>query len=718
MGKISYRDAITAVTVALVAGSLTALPGLEFVRGLSIDALTALRSQVSSQIVNPSASPTVVVALDEETFRTSPFASSPNITWTREIGRVLTAIVDGGAQVVGFDIVYPISIEQSEIAFGDETLGAKVRGFDRDYLRSLALAARDGKLLLGEVQFGDKPIGPSRGQRIAVGQQRNIRALNAYTDSDDVVRRLPLAFVVDGQPVPSMAVELAARALGASPRFDPIGGVTLAGYRVSGPTPNTLTLNFEGGTDAIPTFSFADLDACLNKGDGDFFRRAFNGKVVIFGTVLDSEDQRITSNRFAMAPKVAPSPRCVLPPASSLQSFSRRTISGAYIQATAVNNLIQRNALAELGPGAGAAIAFGFSALIAAVVLVVAPLTALAIYCAAALAWTALALIAFRHAIVLPLFGPFLAGGCAAIAIVVYRFLVTDRDERLLRKSFALYLAPALIEKMVTSKKPPELGGETRNVTVYFSDVANFSAFSEQMSPMQLVAMMNEYLSAMAEIIEEHGGFIDKYIGDAIVAVFGAPLDDPNHASNAVLAALGSCARLHELNQRAGSLMGHRLAQRIGLNTGEALIGNIGSRRRFNYTVMGDVVNLASRLEGANKFFGTDILASETTVALTGSNFAWREIDTIGVKGRSRAVRVYEPLAESGQETSEQSERAAAYAAGLESWRAADFSSAATSFARFADCDRPSARFLERALNFSAHPPEADWKPVNRLTEK
>jgi adenylate cyclase len=718
MAQIGYRDAITVTTVVLVAGLLTALPALDFLRSLSIDALTALRWHLSGQTADPSTSPTVVVALDEETFRTPPFSSSPDVTWTREVGRVLSAVIGGGAKVVGFDIVYPISIEQSEIAFGDDTLGAKVRGFDRDYLRALALAGRDGKVLLGEVQFGDHPIAPSPGQRIAVGQQRNIRALNAYTDSDAVVRRLPLAFTVDGEPVPSMAVELAARALGVSPQLGRDGSMTLAGYRILGPTPNTLTLNFDGGADDIPTFSFADLDACLNKDDSDFFRRAFNGKVVIFGTVLDSEDQKLTSKRFAIAPEGAHGPRCALPPASPNSTFSRSTISGVYIQATAVNNLIERNALTEVGPAVVAGVAVGFSAVIAASVLLLAPLAALAIYVAAALGWTALAMVAFRHALVLPLFGPFIAGVGAAIVTIAYRFLVTDRDKRFLRKSFALYLAPAVIERIVASKKPPQLGGETRNVTVYFSDVANFSTFSERMSPMQLVAVMNEYLSVMAEIIEDHGGFIDKYIGDAIVAVFGAPLDDPDHARNAVLAALRCRAGLEELNRRSGSLLGHRLAQRIGINTGEAVVGNIGSRRRFNYTVMGDVVNLASRLEGANKFFATNILASETTVAHTGSSFAWREIDVIGVKGRAGAVRVYEPLAESGLETPEQSEHAAAYAAGLARWRAADFLGAAASFALFADCDATAARFLERARNFSANPPEPDWQSVNRLTEK
>ncbi len=134
------------------------------------------------------------------------------MTWTREIGRVLTAVVAGGAKVVGFDVVFPTSIEQSEIPFGDETLGEKVRGFDRDFLRALALAARANKLVLGEIQHGDQPILPAPGQRIAVGQQQNIRPLNVYNDPDDVVRRVPLTFVVDGATVPSMSVELASRA--------------------------------------------------------------------------------------------------------------------------------------------------------------------------------------------------------------------------------------------------------------------------------------------------------------------------------------------------------------------------------------------------------------------------------------------------------------------------------------------------------------------------
>ena len=154
---------------------------------------------------------------------------------------------------------------------------------------------------------------------------------------------------------------------------------------------------------------------------------------------------------------------------------------------------------------------------------------------------------------------------------------------------------------------------DLRDVTVWFSDVAGFTGISEKLSPGELVALMNEYLTAMTDIVEAHGGFVDKYIGDAIVAVFGAPHDDPDHALSAVRAALACQAKLSELNRDAVAFKGHRLACRIGINTGAMLVGNIGSRRRFNYTVMGDAANLASRLEGVNKMYGTRILASAAT---------------------------------------------------------------------------------------------------------
>ena len=176
--------------------------------------------------------------------------------------------------------------------------------------------------------------------------------------------------------------------------------------------------------------------------------------------------------------------------------------------------------------------------------------------------------------------------------------------------------------------------------------------------------------------------------------------------------------RLEELNRNNVAFQGHKLAHRIGLNSGAALVGNIGSRRRFNYTVMSDAVNVASRLEGANKYFATSIMASEMTVALTGTNFAWRELDAIRVKGRSDPVKIYEPLAESGQQTLEQSIKADAYAEGLACWRAREFSRAVDCFARVSAVDPPSALFRDRAKRLADNPPPPEWEPVNTLEGK
>jgi adenylate cyclase len=518
-----------------------------------------------------------------------------------------------------------------------------------------------------------------------------------------VIRRVPLAFMMDGAPVAAMAAELAARAAGASA---PIQYATDA----------TVTLNFAGGADDIPTFSLSDLRACVAKNDKEFFRRQFDGKVVIVGTLLDVEDRKITSKRLATAVEGARAERCALPMPAPGQKFTRDSISGVYIHATAVNNLMRGDALIEFDRIFTGLISFALALFAAAAALALGPVSAALAYLGIAAAWTTGATVAFRSALALPLIEPLVAALAALVITIGFRFVIADRGRRLLRQSFALYLAPAVIEKMVASKRPPVLGGEMREVTVYFSDIEDFTSFAEKTSPAELVTAMNEYLTAMTDIIEAHGGFVDKYIGDAIVAVFGAPVDDPDHAANAVRAALQCNARLPELSLLAAAFQGRSVRQRIGLNTGEALVGNIGSHRRFNYTVMGDMVNLASRLESANKFFGTGIIASETTKAAAGDAIVWREIDAIQVKGREGAVRIYEPLAVKGEATPEQEQRAKAYAGALAQFRARDFAAAAAHFGRIGD--PPSLMFAQRAKELAKSPPTAGWEPINALEEK
>ncbi|MFL5064742.1 MAG: SpoIIE family protein phosphatase [Xanthobacteraceae bacterium] len=419
MDPVFLRAAPAAVLIALAAGLVAASPAFDGLRGLSIDVLTMLRWRAFGNVHLPASSPAVVVALDEETFRTPPFEGTPSITWTREIGRVLTAIIDGGAKVVGFDVVFPTSIEQSAVPFGDETLGVRLRGFDRDYLRALALGARAGKIVLGQVQHQESPVLPSPGQRAAVGFGRNIRALNLYNDPDDINRRMPLVFTVDGEPVPSMAAELAARAA---------GGPVSAKRATAGAVPDTIPLNFAGGADDIPTFSLVDLRACVEKDDKDFFRRHFDGKVVLIGTVLDVEDRKITSKRFATAPEGARAERCALPPPPVGQTFTRTSISGVYIHATAVNNLLRGDALIEFDRIATGIASFALAGLAAAAAVALGPTGAALTFLGIAAVWSAGATVAFRDALAVPLVEPLLSALAALGTMISYRLVVADRS--------------------------------------------------------------------------------------------------------------------------------------------------------------------------------------------------------------------------------------------------------------------------------------------------
>jgi serine phosphatase RsbU (regulator of sigma subunit) len=415
------RAAAVAGLISLAAGLAAASPLCDGLRGLSLDLMTALRWRVFGNPLPPAASPAVVVAFDEETFRTPPFDGTPTVTWTRELAPVLTALIDGGAKVVGFDVVFPTSIEQSAVPFGDDpgqTLGARLRGFDRDFLRALALGARAGKLVLGEVQHRDKPLLPAPGQRAAVGFGRNIRSLNVLSDPDDVARRVPLAFTVDGAPVPSMAAELAARAAGA-----PLP----AGLARAGAVPGAVTLNFAGGADDIPTYSFADLHACLANNDTEFFRKNFAGKVVLIGTLLDVEDRKITTKRFATAPEGAYAPRCALPRPTG-QAFARDSIAGVYVQATAVDNLVRGNPLVEFGRTATGLVAFGLAALAAAAALSLGPAGAVLAFVGLAATYTAGAALAFRGAVALPLLAPQAAALAALGATIGWRLVLSDRS--------------------------------------------------------------------------------------------------------------------------------------------------------------------------------------------------------------------------------------------------------------------------------------------------
>jgi adenylate cyclase len=298
-----------------------------------------------------------------------------------------------------------------------------------------------------------------------------------------------------------------------------------------------------------------------------------------------------------------------------------------------------------------------------------------------------------------------------------FSYATEGRQKLYIRRMFGQYMSETVINHLLEHPEKLQLGGERRRVTLFFSDLAGFTTISERLSPETVVALLNDYLSRMTEIILDEAGTVDKFEGDAIMAFWGAPLDQPDQAQKACVAALRQQAALAELNRRFTGQDLPPLTMRIGLHTGDAIVGNLGSARRFDYTVIGDTVNLASRLEGVNKFYGSHIMASEVTVAACAGTVEFRELDLVAVKGKEQAVRVFEVLGLAGELAPEIIRRRREFAEALALYRQGRFAEAQAGFeALLADDpeDGPALTFAARCRHFQEAPPPADWDAVFR----
>ena len=232
----------------------------------------------------------------------------------------------------------------------------------------------------------------------------------------------------------------------------------------------------------------------------------------------------------------------------------------------------------------------------------------------------------------------------AALAgAIVLNYATEGRKKAFIKKAFRHYLSPAVIERILEDPSQLKLGGERKELSILFSDIEGFSTISEKLDPENLTSLLNLILSDMTEIILDEGGTLDKYEGDAIIAFWNAPLDQHDHAERACHAALKCQQKIRERQEEYSRMAGAPIRMRIGINTGDVVVGNMGSAKRFDYTVLGDAANLASRLEGANKFFGTRIMVSEQTWGKTSGKFAGRQLGLVRVVGRGRPVQVFEP---------------------------------------------------------------------------
>ena len=234
-------------------------------------------------------------------------------------------------------------------------------------------------------------------------------------------------------------------------------------------------------------------------------------------------------------------------------------------------------------------------------------------------------------------------------SISVFRYFITEKARRAVKGVFENFMDPKVVQEVLKEPDDIKLGGEEKEITVYFSDIEKFSTISEKLQPAELIELLNEYLSEMTDLILDHGGFLDKYIGDAIVAGFGAPLPQPDHAVRACLATIDNQKRLTELNEKFKAEGRLQIKARIGLNSGTVLVGNVGSTNRLSYTVIGDEVNLGARLEAANKYYGTYTMISERTYELAKDHIEARELDLIRVVGKEKPVKVFELIDRKGE---------------------------------------------------------------------
>ena len=327
-----------------------------------------------------------------------------------------------------------------------------------------------------------------------------------------------------------------------------------------------------------------------------------------------------------------------------------------------------------------------------------------------------------QNGLILEITAPLLLSLFSFTGYNAYQYILAQREKRMIRGAFAHYVPEKVVAEILKDPDKLQLGGEERVVTVLFSDVVGFTPISEKLTPSELVHLLNDYLTEMSEIILTNEGIIDKYEGDAIMAEFGVPVPHEDHAQIACRTALEMQGRLAELRKKWKKEGRPQLAARVGINTGEVIVGNMGSRDVFDYTVIGDAVNLGSRLEGANKFYGTQIMISEYTYELVKDDFHARMLDIIRVKGKAEPIKVYELIGlKDGPIDDAVFEMLDVFGQGVRHYQSQKWDDAIASFdscLRIRSEDQPSRIFKKRCEEFRKNPPEPSWDGVTALEEK
>jgi len=510
---------------------------------------------------------------------------------------------------------------------------------------------------------------------------------------DGIVRRMPLMIQAGEELFPALSVVSAWHYLGKPQLIVNVGRYGVEGIQMGErfiPTDESgqLLVNYLGPAKTFPHFSISDILG------GKLAKGTFKDKIVLVGaSAIGIYDIRSTP--------ISP----VYP--------------GAEIHASVIDNILTQNFLTKPNWSKS----YDLMAIVILGLLVGMALSHLSAFTgllfAAGLFVTHIVIARwlFVHlGVWLSLVYPLLALSTTYIALTVFYYVTEERERQKLKGAFTHYVSPAVIDTMLADPDRLKLGGDEKVLTVLFSDLQGFTAASERYTPTQMIELLSEYYALMTEQIFDYGGMLKEYVGDELMAIFGAPVEQENHAKQACAAALAMRDRRATLREEWAKLGRPYLHARTGVNSGLMLVGNLGSKYRFAYGVLGDHVNLGSRLEGLNKAYQTEIIIGENTAELLGDEFLLRELDMVQVVGREQAVRIYELLGNTGTSLpNEQAKAFSAYAAGLEAYRQQSWDDAIGLFNESLSLwqgDGPSLTMLERCEIYQKTPPPEGWEGV------
>jgi adenylate cyclase len=608
-----------------------------------------------------------VVAIDEDSFWIRNL--DPGATWPRALhGELVKVLAREGARSVAFDVLFDhpgdpaqdAAFEAGLAAAGNVVLGSTVEQIEDPRFRQMRLI---------------EPVAPLAKAAAAVGD------VSLMEDRDGVIRSAWLLH--EGRPSLALAA------------YEVATGRTSA--REHGPR----LIDYYGPSRTVPTVS---LYQALEPGEylpPGFFK----DKVVFVGASLVAASAPAEAKDSFRTP---------------FRGGTRGNTFGVEIHATIAANLFEGRRITAASP------------LLVMPMLLLLPLLAALIFIylkpvGGALALLGLELVpagvayaAFvRQGMWLPVIIPSVVQlPVAYVVSVIWYYITTVREREKIRRAFAFYLSPSMIRKVTESPQGLNLGGEEIVGTAMFTDIKGFTTIAESMTAPETAALLNDYFSVATGHVFDTGGTLIKYIGDAIFAIWGAPLHMDDHATRACRAAVG----MTRLRDALGDRPAGRLVTRIGVHTGPMLVGNLGSSQRFDYTAIGDTINLAARLEGINKTFGTCALASGEAIAASDRSLVTRLVGRVQVVGRGKPVDVHEILGTAGEHTTPDARAIERFARAFDDYQARRFGEAAEGFEEVRHLcggrDGPSELYLSLIAEFKTAPPPATWDGVIRLTSK